>query len=141
MPSGDLPPGIHWAIWQELEERFGYNTRRSLLLEGLYKALTALKIAGCPVAYVDGSFISEKELPGDFDGCWEEEGVDPDLLDPVLLDFSFRRAAQKAKFKGEMFLANAEATPDGVIYFEFFQRSKDTLRPKGLIALRLEELP
>lgn len=40
-----------------------------------------------------------------------------------------------------MFLANAAATPDGVIYVEFFQRDKNTLRPKGLIALQLEELP
>jgi hypothetical protein len=112
-----------------------------LLLEGLYKALTALKVAGCSVAYVEGSFVSDKELPGDFDGCWEEDGVDPDLLDPVLLDFSFRRAAQKSKFRGEMFLVNAAATPDGVIYVEFFQRDKNTLRPRGLLALRLEELP
>ena len=44
-------------------------------------------MAGCRRAYVDGSFVTAKEVPGDFDGCWEAEDVDPDALDPVLLDF------------------------------------------------------
>jgi hypothetical protein len=33
--------------------------------------------------------------------------VDFDALDPVLLDFKGHREAQKAKFEGEMFIADA----------------------------------
>jgi len=51
------------------------------------QALRLLREAGCGRAYVDGSFVTAKEVPGDFDGCWEAEGVDFDLLDPRLLTF------------------------------------------------------
>jgi hypothetical protein len=53
--------------------------------------------------YVNGSFATAKERPGDFDACWEITGVDPALLDPVLLTFADRRAAQKARFSGSSF--------------------------------------
>jgi len=43
--------------------------------------------AGCRTAYVDGSFVTAKEDPEDFDGCWESEGVSLKALDPVLCDF------------------------------------------------------
>lgn len=26
-------------------------------------------------AYLDGSFVTSKDTPGDFDGCWEEANV------------------------------------------------------------------
>jgi hypothetical protein len=139
--SGDLPPGTFEASWEEVVKRFGYNVRREQLLAGLQRGLAVLRDAGCKVAYIDGSFTTAKELPGDFDVCWEEDGVDPDLLDDVLLDFSLRRAAQKAKYGGEFFLAHDEAVPDGTIYLEFFQRNKYTLKRKGIVLLRLERMP
>ena len=59
--------------------------------------LENLKAAGCRTVYVDGSFVTSKELPNDYDACWEEAGVDPETLDPVLLTFDAGRATQKAK--------------------------------------------
>jgi len=70
-----------------LEAAFGTTQWRRQLLSGLRAALEALRVARCRRAYVDGSFVTAKEVPGDFDGCWEAEDVDPDALDPVLLDF------------------------------------------------------
>lgn len=61
-------------------------------------------------------------------------------LEPTLKDFSNRRAAQKAKYGGEFFEAEAYATPDGTAYIEFFQTTREG-KPKGLVVLRLEELP
>ena len=127
-----LPPGIHVATWLELVERFGTNERRREILAGLLLALQALKAAGCRRAYVDGSFITSKEEPGDFDGCWDHTGVDFDALDPVLLDFDGHREAQKAKFEGEMFIADAP----GNRFLEFFQIDRDG-RPKGIIQINL----
>ena len=46
-----------------------------------------LKNAGCLTVYLNGSFVTNKEVPNDFDACWEEDGVDPAVLDPVLLTF------------------------------------------------------
>lgn len=74
--NGNLPPGLHWATWEEIVERFGGTERRNELLAGLGRVLDALRDAGCGVAYVDGSFVTAKLRPGDFDGCWEPDGVD-----------------------------------------------------------------
>ncbi|HEY9778847.1 MAG TPA: hypothetical protein V6D09_01700, partial [Leptolyngbyaceae cyanobacterium] len=95
--NGNLPMGIHTATWQEVEEFLGFNQRRRELLSGLMRACQALKLAGCRRIYIDGSFATSKEYPGDFDACWEDDEVDYERLDPVLQDFSHSRAAQKAK--------------------------------------------
>ena len=83
---GNLPPGIHRATWDEIVERYATNERREQLVNGLRAAIESLRTAGCSRVYLDGSFVTDKELPGDFDACWEADGVDADLLDPVLLD-------------------------------------------------------
>lgn len=89
-----LPPGIHLATWPEMVERCGTNERRREILAGMQRALQALRAAGCRRAFIDGSFVTSKEVPGDFDGCWDHEDVDFDVLDPVLLNFEGRREAQ-----------------------------------------------
>lgn len=75
--TGLLPSGIHDATWEEFVARFGWTPHRLALLAGLKAALDALRTAGCRRAYIDGSFVTAKAMPADFDGCWETEGVDP----------------------------------------------------------------
>lgn len=135
-----LPPGIHLATWTELVERFGTNERRCAILDGLLRALRALRAAGCRRAFIDGSFVTSNEIPGDFDGCWDHEGVDFDEIDPVLLDFGGHRETQKAKFNGEMFIATTPADGLGTRFLEFFQRDRDG-RPKGIIQIDLRDIP
>ncbi len=138
--GGILPPGIHWATWEEIANRFGNTKRRKELLAGLREALETLKDAGCRTVYVNGSFVTNKEAPGDFDACWDEQGVDPEVLDPVLLTFARGREAQKAKYLGELFPANAPAIENGLSFLEFFQSDKESGEPKGIIAIDLEGL-
>ena len=107
------------------------------MLNGLRAGLDDLKDAGCHTVYVDGSFVTAKEAPNDFDACWEEAGVDPIVLDPVLLTFDPGRAAQKAKYLGELFPASAIANTDGFSFLEFFQTDRETGRRKGIIAIYL----
>ena len=64
-------------------------------MTGMLEALRLLKVAGCARAYVDGSFVTAKEKPGDFDARWDAEGVDFDLIDKRLLTFD--RAAQRRR--------------------------------------------
>ena len=90
--------------------------------------------------YVDGSFVTAKPDPGDFDGCWETDGVDPVRLDPVLVTFDSYRRAQKAKYGGELFFADAPADPAGTAFTDFFQRDRSG-HPKGIVALSLGALP
>lgn len=136
---GILPVGIHWASWQEFAKRFGTNSRRRKLIAGLKRAIADLRKAGCQAVFVNGSFVTAKDLPGDFDACWSVEGVDPDLLDPVLLDFSNGRAAQKAKYGGELFPAELMEGASRKLFLDFFQVDKNTGQPKGIVGLRLKQ--
>jgi hypothetical protein len=136
---GLLPPGIHWAEWDEFAAAFGSTPRRQKLLVGLKAAIDNLAAAGCEAVYIDGSFVTRKAEPNDFDACWSTIGVDPDKLDPVLLDFSDRRRAQKAKFGGELLIAEAPADLEGRTFLDYFQQEirRGVLRRKGIIGIRL----
>ena len=138
--NGLLPTGIHWASWDEFFTRFATTGCRRRLADGIRAAVEDLKNAGCLTVYVNGSFVTSKEVPNDFDACWEEAGVDPTVLDPVLLTFDPGRAAQKAKYLGELFPASAIASGDGFSFLEFFQTDKETAGRKGIIAIDLGDL-
>ena len=58
----------------------------------------------------------------------------------MLLDFRHARAAQKAKYLGELFVANLAAAPDGTRFLDFFQIDKITGHAKGIVALDLGAL-
>ena len=103
----------------------------------LRAAVENLKNAGCRIVYLDGSFVTNKSVPNDYDACWEEAGVDPTALDPVLLTFDPGRATQKAKYMGELFPASTVVNSIGLSFYEFFQRDKYTGVPKGIIAIDL----
>ena len=97
--------------------------------------------SGASGGLTSGAVVSAKDTPGDFDACWEAAHVNPDLLDPVLLDLSKRRAAQKAKYGGELFPANSIADGrSGIRFSEFFQRDRNA-NLKGIVALDLASLP
>jgi hypothetical protein len=135
-PDGTLPPGVHEATWREIVLTFGTTPYRRLLLGGLARALQALRAAGCQRAYVDGSFVTAKSVPADYDGCYDLVGVDPERLHPALRDFSEQRAAQKTEFLGEMFPASWVADWRGQPYLEFFQQDRNGNR-KEIIAIGL----
>ncbi|HEY9848533.1 MAG TPA: hypothetical protein V6D28_03675 [Leptolyngbyaceae cyanobacterium] len=84
--NGNLPPGIHFCEWEEFKERFGTNLTRQRMINGLELAMTQLKAAGCRTIYIDGSFVTSKLTPGDFDACWEPGDVDYDYLRKIHLD-------------------------------------------------------
>ena len=136
-PNGDLPPGVHFATWTQVEERLESNPRRRRLLAGFREACELLRKAGCRLVYLDGSFVSTKQHPGDFDACWEIQHVDDEGLDPVFWDFSQGRAAQKRRFLGEFFPAQLPEGADGRAFVEFFQVNKLTGEPNGIVAIRL----
>jgi hypothetical protein len=85
---------------------------------------------------LDGSFTTGKPHPDDFDGCWDDAGMDLSKLDPVLKTFGAKQAVQKAKYLGELFPAHALTAP-GLSFLQFFQIEKFSQRPKGILRIAL----
>lgn len=138
--DGYLPPGEHSATWAEFCQEFGNSPRRVWLLQGLEAALFALRKAGCQRVWIDGSFVTTKEQPNDFDGCWDVYGVSALLLDPILLEFGDGQIKQKIKFRGELFPSEALVGNAGKVFREFFQHRKDSNNQKGIITIDLRTL-
>jgi hypothetical protein len=136
---GVLPAGVHKASWREVTTRFGTNAHRRWLLEGLYSALTNLRAAGCVKVWVDGSFVTDKAQPGDFDICWDTAGVDPTILDPVLLEVDPPRFAQRVKYRGDI-LPNPSGPTGMYTFVDFFQINKLTGDPKGIVEVDLRTI-
>lgn len=128
-----LPPGIHDAGLDEIYNRFVTNGRRRDLFDGLTRALDNLFLSGCPEIFLDGSYVTEKPFPNDYEVCWNASFVDPNLLDPVFLDFSNQREKQKQKYLGEFFPALATERASGKSFLDFFQTDKETGNAKGII--------
>ena len=108
-------------------DRFGWNERRRGLLDGLAEAFELLTTAGCRRVWINGSFVTAKDEPGDVDVCWDSTGVDLERIDPIFLDLSRGRAAQKERFGCE-FLPNVAEARSGLVFAEFFQNERDGSR-------------
>lgn len=133
--EGLLPPGIHNCTWTKFLKLFGTNPHRLALISGLKKGVFALRLAGCQRIFVDGSFVTAKTVPGDYDACWDAVNVDIKRLDPVIIDFSPGRVAMKTKYLGDWFPAQFKEGDSGLTFLDFFQRDKMTDKPKGIVML------
>jgi hypothetical protein len=106
--------------------------------------LIPLRKAGCQEIFINGSFTTSKDDPGDIDCAWNPEGVDLDQLgqlEPVFFEFANGRQSQKDKFGCEFFPANLAADGAGTTFIEFFQTVKDTGEQKGIVCLSLNQFP
>ncbi len=141
--DGLLPVGQHEASWMEFVARYEGtpdNGRRRKLMLGLAQVLVLLEQAGCQVAFVDGSFVTRERWPRDFDVCYEKQGMRGADLDPVLLDVSAGRRAQKQRFGGEAMPDDFPIDWSGTTIREAFAYSRETRTSKGLVRLELETM-
>ena len=126
--SGLLPEGEHRASWDEIVGMFSWNQRRRQLLDGLIDGLTILAESGCRQVWLNGSFVTSKDEPGDFDCVWDTDGVDLRILKvlcPEILELDGHRLSQKLRFGGE-FLPNIVESSSGRKFSDFFSN-----RPNG----------
>lgn len=139
--NGNLPPGIYEAFWDEFCERFGFTKHRQWLINGLQAALKTLSYAGCNIVYINGSFVTAKKEPNDYDLCWSVNTVVPELLDSDLLDFSPKgRSLMKKKYRGDLFPAEIPEGVSGKTFLNFFQTDKYTGESKGIISLKIRRV-
>ena len=142
--NGNLPPGIFDITITEIEKHYSFSPKRKKLIEGLKMMLTDLKDVGCEKFYLDGSFVTNKLSPGDFDACWEmNKNIDFNKINshyPELKQFAPPRAEQKSKYFGEAFISNCPAgTVNGISlnFLDFFQKDKITGNAKGILLIKL----
>ncbi len=138
--TGYLPEGVHNMTLTDCARLFAWNRRRSFLFGGLSRAIVNLQGAGCRAIIVDGSFVTAKELPNDWDAAFDPVGVTASSIDPILLRHDDGRRAMRAKYLGDMFPWTAPASDiGGPIYRQFFQKDRDG-NPKGIVEIKLQVL-
>ena len=126
-----LPPGIHDSTIDEVFSTYAINPQRVHLFHGMKRGLENLFESGCQQIFLDGSYVTGKPIPNDYEVCWDMAYVDPNLLDPVFSDFANGRFKQKQKYHGEYFPAAWKEGFSGKPFLEFFQTDKDTGKAKG----------
>jgi hypothetical protein len=127
--------------WGPFVAKFGWSSRRRFLLGGMRRALLNLRSAGCAAAVIDGSFVSAKDEPADYDMAFDPAGMNGALIDPVLRRHDDFRKAMKAKYFGDVFPWGAVACPTTrAVYRDFFQRDRSGVA-KGVILLDVTLVP
>lgn len=119
----------------EIEEVYTYNDKRECLFGGLLKGSKDLLVAGCKCLYLDGSFVTSKDEPRDFDACWEQDGVELDMLAQELQVFTPPRLRQKAIYRGEFLPSKFRERGRTYDMVDFFQQVVDSNHRKGIIRI------
>jgi hypothetical protein len=137
---GYLPAGVHDASWREFAERYAITEHRRALTDKLALLVRHLKTVGCRTLYVDGSFVTDKVRPNDYDACWDVQGVKIEKLDKALLEFSDAgKKAMEVKYGGDIRPDAFSPTELDTSYLEFFQVDRNGER-KGIVRLVLTEV-
>ena len=145
--NGDLPEGIWNATIEEVKERYASGRFRKRLFEGLLKVLPVLKNGGCTMLFLDGSFVTSKELnaSSDYDACilCTESSADLKVhLFPTPGDIVHCNHVQKEMYRGEFKFADKpehfdQSIRKDVTFLDYFQFDTRTQQKKGIIRIEL----
>src|SRR5438046_2216412 len=104
--DGLLPTRQHAAPWKQTVDRFGSTPPRRRLLEGALRDLRHLRAVAVADVWLDGSIVTDKERPSDYDLCFAYWQADRARLDPLLrhpLAFTQNgRQGMKRKYLGDV---------------------------------------
>ena len=132
---GDLPPGVHRADWSEVETRFGTGFARPPLLRTL-KHLHALaaKTGHVERFLVFGSFVTDKDAPGDVDVVLVMAAEFRLEEAPRESRTVFAHADADARFGASVFWVRRGILPESEMaaFVEFWQTRRDGLR-RGIV--------
>jgi len=134
--AGTLNPGIHKMSWEKFYDYFSFSERRIELLKGLEKVVAILREIGATHIYIDGSFVTDKLDPKDWDACYDCPLSQIDKL-ADMYPFSDKKE-QKKLYKGELYFAGHSPffRNREVSYLDFFQKRKENpALKKGIVEL------
>lgn len=139
--TGNLPEGDHVASWAEINKRFGWSFRRRELLRELELVLRGLRTFGVGRCWLDGSFVTRKDRPGDIDVvCLPPDGAD-------ITTWNRFAPAQRKLLKQTTRIdlwhypaigLHLGGAPRPIL--DFFGRDRDN-HPKGFVLIELGDLP
>jgi hypothetical protein len=139
--EGLLPPGVHQTGLEEIKEKMGWSRKRRELLEGLEEALDLMASCGVVRAYLDGSFVTDKDRPNDIDGCYDlaEDVTAEDLkrLAPIFPPSLSNRAETKRRFGVDFFPAAGTELGSGQPFLRFFQTDREGHK-RGVLSVELQ---
>ena len=132
--NGTLEPGIHKMSWEEFYNFFSFSEHRKILLWGLEKIYFSLREIGATHFYIDGSFVTSKKYPGDWDACFDApKHILYEIRDKYLLP---SRNKIKERYGGDLFYVDSEADEYGLKFLDFFQQIKENpKKKKGIVEL------
>jgi hypothetical protein len=140
--EGLLSPGVYETDLEELKEKMGWSRKRRELLEGLEEALELMASCGVVRVYLDGSFVTEKDLPNDVDGSYDlAEGVsaeDLGRLAPIFPPNPSNRTEAKRRFGVDFFPTAATELGSGQPFLRFFQTDREGHK-RGVLSVELRE--
>ena len=128
---GYLPPGVHVATLDEVRQRFGNNVRRNELLSNFNVLLEVIRRVGASRLFLDGSFVTDKEIPGDIDAIL----VIPDDLNTASPEAGVLYEAD-IRFSVDLFIVRERNTNWLLRWLEFFGHDRND-EPKGLVEVTL----
>jgi len=128
---GCLPEGVHEATFAEIRVKFGTNPHREGLLDQMESLLANLAGAGCTRFFLDGSFVTAKELPEDYDALLGYEGLNQSLLDPIILQTP-NAGLVKEKYGCDLMPCDIKGH-SGKFWLDYFTTDKESGQPKGII--------
>lgn len=134
--EGLLPSGSHEATLREIRRRFGTgNPTRARLMKGLEAVLRLARKIGASLLYLDGSFVTAKSQPGDWDAVLVlSTGARLGLKEAIALA---DRPEVRKRYHGDLFTVMEEDTEVLAHYVEGVFAHDRNGRAKGLILLGL----
>jgi len=139
LPNGFLPEGIHEATFAEVQQKLGFSRKREQLLNKMKYLIEICQLMGCDVIYLDGSFVSAKIAPNDYDACWDCTKNKKQVMSKVCESYlNADSETQKDFFGGEIYPAFAKAPlNEDISILTYFQRVQFCNEHKGIIKIRL----
>jgi hypothetical protein len=122
--NGYLPPGIHPATLEEIEDRFGRESElRCVQMESLRWLVDLAKLAGVRRIVINGSFTTAMREPNDVDcvlligaGFPQDRQAEEELVEGLpFLDIDLVRQDGWDELVGTVFATDRRSNPKGMI--------------------------
>lgn len=139
---GLLPPGIHSCTLQEAEDAFCWNGHRRTLWEKFKQALGEFRALGFSrhALIVDGSFVTDKDMPGDVEVLIDLQNADAAEQDRITVYF-FRNHTRLHTECAVDFYPNLPGGNNFALFFQYVgektaaMKALDAKEKKGILRI------